>query len=217
MASPDEKQPALPEGPRSDGWDSLSRRDFLKMAGLGLGGLVLAACGGGRAAVPGLLGGRNVQLVYQDWSTEWFPPMAQQMLEQFHSSHPNIEVFYTPDPDDLEVRMLADMKAGTAADVFQGCCNHFPTWAQKGYTLDLRSFIDDQFNADNVSDWDPAQYKALFTRDGRQFGVPKYHGALALYYNCDLFDHSDLAYPDASWTYDDYLVAMKELTRRQSN
>ena len=46
-----------------------------------------------------------MQLVYQDWRTEWFPAMAQQMLELFHASHPNIRVFFTPDPEDLVERM----------------------------------------------------------------------------------------------------------------
>ena len=83
-----------------------------------------------------------VQLVYQDWRTDWFPPMAQEMLEEFHAAHPNIRVFYTPDPANFQERMEADFKAGTAPDVFQGCCTHFPIWAQKGYTLDLRPYVN---------------------------------------------------------------------------
>jgi ABC-type glycerol-3-phosphate transport system substrate-binding protein len=56
----------------------------------------------------------KVQLVYQDWRTDWFPPMAQQLLAEFHATHPNIHVFYTPDPENLEEKMLADMQAGAA-------------------------------------------------------------------------------------------------------
>ena len=78
-----------------------------------------------------------VQLVYQDWRTDWFPPMVQEMLKEFHATHPKIRVLYIPDPDDVEDSMLKEMKAGTAADVFQGCCTFFPIWAQQGYTLDL--------------------------------------------------------------------------------
>jgi multiple sugar transport system substrate-binding protein len=42
--------------------------------------------------------------------------------------------------------------------------------------------------------------------------LPKYCGALALYYNKDLFDEYRVSYPEAGWTYDDYLGAMKKLT-----
>ena len=153
-----------------------------------------------------------VVLSYQDWRTDWFPPMAQEMLEQFHEANPNITVFYNPDPESVSVAMLPEMKAGTAPDVFQGCCTYFPIWAQEGHTLDLRPFIERDLDASVLNDWDRAQYDAFVTADGAQYGVPKYHGALALYYNKDLFDAHGVAYPDASWTQDDYLDAMRRLT-----
>jgi multiple sugar transport system substrate-binding protein len=155
---------------------------------------------------------QKVQLVYQDWRTDWFPPMAQKMLSQFNSDHPDIKVFYTPDPENYQERVLADFQAGTAPDIFQGCCTHFPAWAQMGYTLDLRPYVASDLDKSIIDDWDPAQYKAFFTENGKQFGLPKYHGALALYYNKDLFDQYNVAYPDQSWDYDDYLNAMKRLT-----
>ena len=46
--------------------------------------------------------------------------MAQQMLEEFHATHPNIHVFYTPDPPDLTEKMMTDFQAESAPDVFAG-------------------------------------------------------------------------------------------------
>jgi multiple sugar transport system substrate-binding protein len=203
----------------------LSRRQFLRLAGLSAAGLAgaasvgLAACAPAPEAAtsPPLPGptehpGSKVQLVYQDWRTDWFPPMAQAMLEQFHETHPNIRVFFTLDPENLEEKMMSDFQAGTAPDVFAGCCDFFPIWAQKGYTLDLRPYVAADLDRATVDDWDPVQYKALFTRDGKQYGLPKYHGALALYFNRDIFDAIKLPYPDESWSHDDYLQAMRRLT-----
>jgi multiple sugar transport system substrate-binding protein len=194
---------------------SLSRREFLSLAGLAAAGTALSACNVARPRLPSS-GGDRVQLVYQDWPVHL--PLARRMLEQFHASHPNIRVFYTPDPEGNFVeQMRSDMQAGTAPDVFQGCCTHFPTWAQMGYTLDLRPYVEADLDQAIIDDWDPAQYKALFTRDGRQFGLPKYHGSLALYYNKDLFDLYGVDYPNDSWDHDDYLNAMKSLTHKRSN
>ena len=190
----------------------LSRRAFLKMAGAAAAGGALAACTPAQPT-PTPAGSRPVQLVYQDWRTEWFPPMAQTMLETFHASHPTIRVFYTPDPEGLREKMPSAFEAGTAPDVFQGCCDYFPAWAQQGYTLDLNEFVNADLEAGTISEWDAAQYRAFFTRDGRQFGLPKYHGALALYFNKDLFDRFEVTYPDKSWTYDDYLAALQRLTQ----
>jgi multiple sugar transport system substrate-binding protein len=180
----------------------------------------VAALAGVGAALPGCVSlaqpappeSQKVQLVYQDWRTDWFPPMAQQMLEQFHDEHPGIRVFYTPDPENLPETMLADMQAGTAPDLFQGCCDFFPSWAQQGYALDLRPYVGADLDQAIIDDWDPAQYQAFFLKSGHQYGLPKYHGALALYYNRDLFDEFGVAYPNESWNHDDYLAAMKQLT-----
>ncbi len=189
----------------------LSRRSFLRLAGISAAGTVLNACTSkAMLATPTVQ--QTTQLVYQDWSTEWFPPMVQEMLVDFQKVQPGINVYYVPDPADVEEQLLIDMQSGTAADVFAACCSYFPIVAQEGLTLDLRPFVERDLDEETIKDWDPAQYKALFTQDGRQYGLPKYHGALALYYNKDLFDKYGVDYPDGSWDYDDYLQAMIMLT-----
>ena len=190
----------------------ISRRAFLRLAGAAAAGAVLSACTA-PAASPVPKTSEKVQLVYQDWRTDWFPEMAQQMLEEFHALHPNIRVFFTPDPDNLVEEMPLDMQAGTAPDVLSGCCEWLPAWGQQGYLLDLRPYVKTDIDQATIKEWDPAQYQAFFTADGRQFALPKYHGALALYYNKDLLDEYGVDYPDGSWTHDDYLEAMRRLTR----
>ena len=171
-------------------------------------GLALTSCSD--SSEPG--SDEPVVLSYQDWRTDWFPPMAQEPLGQFHQSNPNIRVFYTPDPDNIAETMFEEMRAGTAPDVFQGCCTFSPIWAQEGHVLDLRPFIERDLDEGVLRDWDRAQYEAFVTPDGARYGVPKYHGALALYYNKVLFDANGVAYPDDTWTQDDYLNAMRQLT-----
>jgi multiple sugar transport system substrate-binding protein len=203
-----------PLGQEQLGAKPMSRRTFLRTATTLAAGAALAACTP-RSSGLGPHGSETVQLVYQDWRTEWFPGMAQQMLEQFHADHPNIHVFFAQDPEDVQERMLADFQAGTAPDVMAGCCDFFPVWAQEGYLLDLRPYAEADLDRATIADWDAAQMQALFTQEGAQFALPKYHGALALYYNKDLLDASAVDYPDGSWTHDDYASAIKRLTRRR--
>ena len=193
----------------------ISRRDFLRLAGLAGAGATLAACAP-LLANPVAESGEKVQLVYQDTRDDWFLPMVQEMLDEFHATHPNIQVFFTPEPDSPESKektMLESMQAGTAPDVFQGCCSWFPIWAQRGYLLDLRPFVSADLDQATIADWDLAQYESMFTSDGLQYGLPKYHGALGLYYNKDLFDQYGVSYPDGSWNHDDYREAMQRLTK----
>jgi multiple sugar transport system substrate-binding protein len=191
------------------------RRSGLLLAGLALlmtVTVVLGGCGKESGSSDSSAGSK-VQLVYQDWRTEWFPPMAQRELAKFQTQHPEMSVFYTPDPENLAEQMPLEMQAGNAPDVFQGCCGFFPAWAQKGYVLDLRRYVEDDLDESIVSDWDPAQYRSFLDSEGHLYGVPKYQGTLVLYYNKDLFDEYGVSYPTADWTHDDYLSAMKELTR----
>jgi multiple sugar transport system substrate-binding protein len=190
----------------------LSRRAALQLMGAATGGAALAACNR-RPGASGTDSGK-VELVYQDWRTEWFPPMVQEMLDEFHATHPNIRVYFVPDPENavFAERMLSDFQRGTAPDVFQGCCTHFPIWAQRGYALDLRPYVKADLDADTIADWDPVQYRSFFTASGLQYGLPKYHGALALFYNKDRFDDLGVDYPDDTWTHDDYRIAMRRLT-----
>ncbi len=197
-------------------WHALSRREFLRSAGLAIAGAALTACG---APTSRSISNSQVQLVYRDWRTEWFPPMVQSMLDEFHTTHPNIHVFYNLDPENntFEEQSLADLQSGNAPDVFQGCCSFLPIWAQKGYLLDLRPYVQADLDRVTIDDWDPVQYRSFFTRDGRQYALPKYHGALALYYNKDLFDQAHVDYPDESWNHDDYLNAMKRVAGGKPN
>jgi multiple sugar transport system substrate-binding protein len=194
--------------------ESLTRRDFFKKAASIAAAASLAGC------TPPLekqrASSKKVQLVYQDWRTDWFPSMAQRMLDDFQSTHPNIRVYYSLDPpsEAFNEKMIADFKSGTAPDVFQGCCSYFPIWEQEGYTLDLRPFISDIEQA-TIDDWDPIQYRAFHTHSGKLFGLPKYHGALGLYYNKELFDRCHIDYPDETWNSDDYLAAMLAFREKQ--
>jgi multiple sugar transport system substrate-binding protein len=166
----------------------------------------VAGCAPAPAPAPVRTGGK-IQLAYQDCRCLG----EQLLLEDFHADHPNIEVFYTPEPDDFEDSMLADLQGGVAPDVFAGCCDTLPIWAQQGYLLDLRSFVAADLPRATIDDWDQAQYSSLFTADGMQFALPKYHGSLALYYNKDIFDRYQIDYPNDDWTHDDYGQAMLRL------
>jgi multiple sugar transport system substrate-binding protein len=186
----------------------ISRRVFLKTLGVSTAALTLAACAP-RLASPSRLEKGKVQLVYQDCRCRG----EQLLLQKFTETHPNIEVFYTPDPENFEEKMLADLEAGTAPDVMAGCCDFFPVWAQKGYLLDLRPYVQADLDSKTISDWNAAQYNSFFSANGMQYALPKYHGGLALFYNRDLFDKYNVPYPDRSWSHDDYLNAMGILTR----
>ena len=92
---------------------------------------------------------------------------------------------------------------------------HAADLGAKGYLLDLHPFVQADLPRATIDDWDVAQYKSLFTNKGLQFALPKYHGALAVYFNKDMFDRFHVDYPNSTWTRNDYLKAMRRLKAGQ--
>ena len=58
--------------------------------------------------------------------------MAQRELAEFQAQHPEMSVFYTPDPEDLAEQMPLEMQAGNAPDVFQGMLRILPGLGAEG-------------------------------------------------------------------------------------
>ncbi len=51
---------------------------------------------------------------------------------------------------------------------------------------------------------------------GKIYGFPRDNDTTVLYYNKDLFDDAGVAYPDETWTWDEFLEAAKALTVRDA-
>lgn len=89
-ANPDSSRSTTePTGPADRIESALTRREFLRLAGLTAPGTALVACNGSPAANPTASGGNPVQLVYRDWRTDWFPPMAQAQLDEGRIDYPD--------------------------------------------------------------------------------------------------------------------------------
>jgi multiple sugar transport system substrate-binding protein len=98
---------------------------------------------------------------------------------------------------------------GTYPDVFYLHIQDFFKYASKGNLAPLDDYIkDEDFNA---GDFYP-QLMNAFTFEGTLFGVPKDWTSFVLYYNMDMFDKAGVAYPNDTWTWDDFLAAAKKLT-----
>ena len=76
--------------------------------------------------------------------------------------------------------------------------------------VSTQDFIDADpaFNVKDV--WEEAL--RLYRFNDKQYEIPYDHGPIILGYNKDLFDAAGEAYPDDTWTMDNFLEAAKKLT-----
>src|SRR5687768_6322561 len=187
-------------------------------AALAAGGAVaLASCGavgsGGEGSVKAGGSGKPVTLrvgaraAAVTGNPSWEEFQAAKKL--FESKYPNITIDITPDMN--SEKMLAAASAGEAWDIQDLCCDQLPLEARAGILLKLDPFIKKGMKDADVKDWIEWQYK-YFNIDGAQYGIGKYMGTTALYYNKEWFRSKGVALPTENWGWNEYRDAMVKLT-----
>jgi len=200
----------------------LNRRQFMKFSAASGALLLMAACAapapaptgaGEEAAAPA---GEMIKIQYQSrepenaagvqelWN-EWYPT--------FQAANPNIEIEFLPSSggNQIEVAMTS-MVAGTAAEIWEFCCQDSTFFIQQGQSLDLQPYIDRDAEEFNVDDYYTAQFDP-WKKDGDIHMVPRFTGTQLVYINMDWFDRAGVAYPGkewGSWNYEDYLAAARK-------
>ena len=180
-----------------------SRRQFVRGA---LGVAVLTA-----ASLSAISVARadNVTLSYALWDEAQAPAM-QQIIDEFHKAHPDIDVKIQLTPwSDYWTKLQTSASGGSAPDVFWMSVLNSRYYANGGALLPL----DDMIAKDSVdmSVYAPAITNA-YTVNGHVYGMPKDINAFGLFYNKDLFKAAGIAVPDATWTWDNVTDAAQKLT-----
>lgn len=153
--------------------------------------------------------GEQVTITYAIWDNNQLPA-HEKIIEAFEAQHPNINVEPQVVPwGDYWTKLQTAVAGGEAYDTFWMNGPNFPVYADKGVLMDLQSLID----ADAL---DMAKYPQalidLYSYDGNVYGLPKDFDTIALFYNKDIFDQAGVAYPDATWTWENLTEAAQKLT-----
>jgi multiple sugar transport system substrate-binding protein len=135
----------------------------------------------------------------------------ESLISTFEKANPDIEIKYTTAPfDTYFTKLQTDIAAGQAPDAYELNYENFVTFASKGILRDLGSLMK-QDKTITATTFYPAAQNA-FKYKSVQYGLPITFSTVVLFYNKDLFDKAGVAYPTASWTWQDELNAAKKLT-----
>jgi|GEM_PF-676824 len=207
--------------------NSLSRREFLRLATLAGGAAALAACQP-RATEKVVVVEQTVEVPKEVVVTAEAPPLevanirlaegswvgpegiafwTDDIIPRFEAENPGIKVtFESAESPDYADKLYTQAVAGEAPDVF------FIWWSaglmEEGQLLALEEYFDDKY----MSDFYEANIIGQ-VYEGHLYGVPKYVSTIAMAYNKDILDEAGVPYPDGTWDWDDYLVAYKACTR----
>jgi multiple sugar transport system substrate-binding protein len=127
----------------------------------------------------------KVTLRYGLWDSNQKPAM-EATIKAFMKSHPNITVkVELTEWNDYWTKINTGVASGTLPDVFWGHLAYFSGLITKGALMDLTPYL----KKDKVDL--SVYYKNLIANrnyKGKQYGIPKDWGTIAVFYNKDLFE-----------------------------
>lgn len=112
--------------------------------------------------------------------------------------------------DEYWTLLEAGATGGSLPDVFWMHSNSAQMYMENDMLLDLTKYIkkSDVVKMENYYQG----ISELYSYKGKQYAMPKDHDTIALLYNKAIFDKCGVAYPDETWTWDDYYAAGKAIT-----
>ena len=140
-----------------------------------------------------------------------------QVCEAFNKIDPNLQVEYTRFVNDdagntkLDVSLMSD----SSIDVFLSLNDVLLNKRiDSGYAEPLDELFD-KVGFNIKDDYDDAIEQRQ--KDGHYYSLPAKKMTSTILYNKDMFDEAGVAYPDADWTYDEFLDAATKLTHGEGN
>ena len=114
--------------------------------------------------------------------------------------------------DEYWTLLEAGASGGQMPDVFWMHSNSAEMYMSNDMLLDLSSYIESSDEIDLANYYE--DIVDLYSWDGKQYALPKDHDTIALLYNKAIFDTYGVAYPDETWTWEDFYEAGKTITEQ---
>ncbi|MBF4457372.1 MULTISPECIES: ABC transporter substrate-binding protein [unclassified Pseudoclavibacter] len=177
----------------------MKKRTMIATAGLAAAALALTGCSGGGSVDPD----GPITLSVSGWSVASTPEF-QLLADGFTEKYPDVTVEVVDyDPAEYNTLITADLAAGSGPDIItQKEIKFVTTFQEGGQLLD----VSDVALPEGISGAES------YNIDGTTWAVPYRQDSWVLYYNKALFDEAGVAYPDGSWTWDDYVENADLLT-----
>lgn len=200
--------------------NQLSRRQFLKAAGVAGAGAVLAACVAAPAAAPaGAGGGATTQepvelrvLIAKGPPVE---TVNEFLTEATKAKNPNVSTKFEYISGDLAELVYAQAAAGTLADVFFSADLFAVPFAKNDVSLDLKPLAETDTDV-KLDDVFPAML-GLGTVDGEVHFLPSGLDVVTMYYNKTLFEQAGAELPTDTWTWEDLIANCKKITEMEKD
>jgi multiple sugar transport system substrate-binding protein len=199
-------------------YQSMTRRQFLKVAGVSSAAAYLAAGYPLSYAQEAPPTDTKAKLTIFNFGGEAQQKVYTDAIARFNQRYPNVEVedIYTPFPEGwgqyitfLKTRVVSGQPVYIIAMAIEG--------AQATISQDLLLPIDNYIAGDPdaqtmLEDVHPALHNALKGPDGTTYYLTREWNNMCIHYNTAIFEQAGLEPPAPDWTWDQFLETAKTLT-----
>ena len=203
----------------------LSRRDFIKIAGMASGAGILAACQPAATQAPvskateapaAPVAKEPVTITFTGWGGAEEDAGVKSAVKYFEDQTPDIKVNWIQIPDNYGEKILAMIAAGTPPD--DAFCDNgtYGDYVHRKLLMDVTNQIksDPVIGAPNY--FIEPQESDRCVVDGKWYGIGSCWVAAHIYYNNDVFKKAGLTPPsndpDKAWDWATFLDTAKKLT-----
>ncbi len=154
-----------------------------------------------------------VTITLSTWAGVDEAAQLQQIIDKINDGNTEYQIVHQPLPADYYTQIQTQLAGGTAADLLWMDQNHM-SLAADGSFLPLNDCVANAKpqSAGDVTDYYPGVIQTAYQGD-TLYGLPWIAQPVVVYYNKNLFDAAQIAYPTADWTWDDFIKDAKALTK----
>jgi multiple sugar transport system substrate-binding protein len=169
----------------------------------------LAACSSGSSGGTSSSGVTRITLTHGYTDVEAKAIAAQVAQWNAANPHTQVKLEFNGGNDGALQKTIAGFTAGNYPDAAYEYGSSAAQLARQPKLVDLTNKVDTP--SFDWNDFYPSERQAA-TVDGKVVGIPALVDNLALVYNKKLFQQAGVALPNATWTWQDFRTAAKELT-----
>ncbi len=201
-----------------------SRREVLRMAGVGTAALVVSACvaPGAPASAPEAAPEEAAPAVEKTlFRIQMDPQYEKPVGDLFLETHPEVEIDYVSvtgiDHEEVASKILSMVAAGQILDLGYAATEATQLYAGQELAEALDEWVqrDAEELKEYFADVHPSLTEAMMW-EGSLYELPFDFNAANLYFNTKLFAEAGLDYPPSDWTKEDFYETAKAITQKDA-
>ena len=160
----------------------------------------------------------TVKLTWEVTNDNFWPPIANIIIKAYTKIHPNVQIeLQKVDGTTYAQKVLLQASAGTLADIILTADAFNIPFAARHVVLNMQPYVD-QDPSYNIKDiYQNFLDLGRLTGQSGLYMIPVSADAVTTFYNKDMFKAAGVAFPQANWTYAQFLDAAQKLTKKDSS